>query len=194
VANTPREVLEDYGQKFMDAFRVSLEKNGKYVSGALSQSIIAMPVKIMNQKLILEIRADEYFNYVNDGVDGWQTKVGSPYSFKKNGRPIPVTMMRKHIALRGERYSGIINSLMNEYKNTRGLKVKRKKPISKDKAIGGLAWAVGYNVKKKGIKPTHFADEVIESNLKKQMEIELSKSMGRMINIEIKKAIDGNNK
>jgi hypothetical protein len=49
VANTPREVLEDYGQKFVDAFRESLLKSDKFVSGGLSQSIIAMPIKIMNQ-------------------------------------------------------------------------------------------------------------------------------------------------
>jgi hypothetical protein len=188
VANTPREVLEDYGQKFVDAFRESLLKNEKFVSGNLSQSILAMPVKIMGQNLVMEIRASEYFDYVNDGVNGTQRNNGSPYSFRKKN--VNQSAMLKHIANRGINYK----DMQNFYRNSKGLKVKRKKPLDKDKALKTLAFLIGRKVSKKGIKPTHFADEVIESNLKKQMEIELSKSMGRMINIEIKKAIDGNNK
>jgi hypothetical protein len=97
--------------------------------------------------------------------------------------------MLKHIANRGIDY----RDMQNFYKNAKGLKVKRKKPMEKQKALKTLAFLIGRKVARKGIKPTHFADEVIESNLKKQMEIELSKSMGRMINVEIKKVIDGNN-
>lgn len=187
MANTPKEVLEEYGQKFVDAFRQSLINNDKFVSGGLSQSIIAMPVKIMGQTLIMEIRADEYFDYVNDGVNGTQVNNGSPYSFRKKN--VNQNAMLQHIANRGINY----RDMQNFYKNSKGLKVKRKKPMEKQKALKTLAFLIGRKVSKKGIKPTHFADEVIESNLKKQMEIELSKSMGRMINVEIKKVIDGNN-
>lgn len=187
MANTPREVLEDYGQKFVDAFRESLLKHDKFVSGGLSQSIIAMPIKIMGQNLVMEIRADEYFDYVNEGVNGTQVKNGSPYSFRKKN--VNQSAMLQHIANRGINY----RDMQNFYKNAKGLKVKRKKPLEKQKALKTLAFLIGRKVSKRGIKPTHFADEVIESNLKKQMEIELSKSMGRMINVEIKKVIDGNN-
>jgi len=175
---TPRDILQIYGQKFVDAFRESLLKHNKFSSGVLSQSIIAMPIKFMGQKLLLEIRADEYFDYVNDGVDGWQTKHGSPFSFKKAGKIIPIDGMKKFIAMRG---------LVPRLKS-------KESKLTREKQIKGLAFAIGYNVKKKGIKPTHFADEVIESQLKEDMEKALSKSMGRLIQVEISKVIkDGNN-
>lgn len=187
MANTPRDILEDYGQKFMDAFRVSLEKHGKYVSGNLSSSIIAMPVKVLGQTLTMEIRASEYFKFVNDGVNGTQVDRGSIYSFRKKN--INKSAMLKHIANRGVDYKG----LQNYYTNSKGLKVKRKAPLKKEKALNTLAFLIGRKVSKKGIKPTHFADEVIESNLKNEMEKELSKSIGRLITVELRKVIDGNN-
>lgn len=180
-------ILEKYGQLFVDAFRKSLLKHDKYVSGGLSQSIIAMPVKFMGQSLVMQIRADEYFNYVNDGVNGTVTKHKSPYSFRKKN--VNRNAMLKHIANRGIDYRG----LQNYYKNSRGLKVKRKKPLDKQEALNTLAFLIGKKVAKKGIKPTHFADEVIEGKLKKQMEIELSKTMGKIIQVEIRKVINGNN-
>lgn len=187
MANTPRDILEDYGQKFVDAFRESLLKHDKFVSGNLSQSIIAMPVKVMGQKLTLEIRADEYFKFVNDGVSGTLNKYNTPYSFKKKN--INKSAMLKHIANRGIDYKW----LQNYYTNLKGLKLKREKPLQKEKALSTLAFLIGRKVAKKGIRPTHFADDVIESNLKNEMEKALSKSIGRLITVELRKEINGNN-
>lgn len=184
MADEQINILQKYGNMFVEAFRKSLIKHGKYVSGWLSTSIIAMPVKVMGQKLVLEIRADQYFDFVNEGVNGTQTKVGSPFSFRKKN--VNQNAMLKHIANAG------INSgdIQNYYKNAKGLKVKRKKPLEKQKALRTLAFLIGRKVAKKGIRPTHFADEVIEGNLLEEMNKELSKSMGRLVKVELIKSIE----
>lgn len=171
MANTPREVLQEYSQKFIDAFHKSIEKHDRLASGNLWQSVKA-PVKVMGQKVILEIRMDEYWKWVNDGR-------------AKGGKQPPTAALLKHIANRAMNYKDI----QNYYKNKRGLKVKRTKPLTKEKSLKTLAFLIGRKIKKKGIKPTHFADEVIESSLINEMEKELSISVGRMIKVELSKEI-----
>jgi hypothetical protein len=175
-AATPRDVLMIYSQKFIDALHKSLEKNERFASGLLWQSIKA-PVKIMGQKVVMEITMNDYWKYVNDG-----RKAGS--------KQPPQDAMLKHIANRGIGYV----DMQNYYKNKKGLKVKRKTPLSKDKALKTLSFLIGRKIKQKGIKPTHFADEVIESSLRLEMEKELSKSVGRLIKVEISNVVkNGNN-
>lgn len=171
MANTPYDVLRDYSQKFIDAIHKSLEKHDRFASGLLWQSVKA-PVKIMGQKVVLEITMNDYWKYVNDGR-------------QKGSKQPPSDSMLKHIANRGIG----TKDLENYYKNKKGLKVKRKKPLSPEKARRTLAFLIGRKIKQRGIKPTHFMDEVIESNLVNEMEKELSKSVGRMIKVEIAKEI-----
>jgi hypothetical protein len=193
MANTPYDVLLSYEQKFIDAIKKSLEKNGKISSDLLSASVKA-PVKIMGQKVVMEIKMLDYWKFVNDGVDGWGRSVGSQYKYKKGGKPIPLDAMLKHISLRG------ISPAMNikRGRTLSGIRNKQlKKAVKKDnqkRDLENTAWAMGYMIKKRGVRPSNFLDEVLESNLIKDMQSELSKSVGRMIKVELSKVInDGNN-
>jgi hypothetical protein len=175
MANTPYEVLKSYEQKFIDAIQASLERNDRYASALLWQSVKA-PVKIMGQKVVMEIKMLDYWRWVNDGR-------------KKGSKQPPQQAMLKHIANRG-----ISTKDIEQFYMRKGLKVKRKTPLRKDKAQKTLAFLMGRKIKQKGIKPTRFFDEVLESNLIKDMQSELSKSVGRMIKVELSKVInDGNN-
>jgi len=176
MANTPLDVLQDYSQKFIDAIHSSLERNDRLASGVLWQSVKA-PVKVMGQTVVMEITMDDYWRWVNDGR-------------KAGGKQPPPQAMLKHIANRGISTAKI----QNFYKNKKGLQIKRKKPISPQKARNTLAFLIGRSIKKKGIKPTNFLDEVLESDLVTEMESAISKSLGRMITLEIKKDLkNGNN-
>ena len=179
MANTPLDVLQDYSQKFIDAIHSSLERNDRLASGLLWQSVSA-PVKVMGQKIVMTIEFDsqtKYWRWVNDGR-------------KAGGKQPPPQAMLKHIANRGISTAKI----QNFYKNKKGLQIKRKKPISPQKARNTLAFLMGRSIKKKGIKPTNFLDEVLESDLVTEMESAISKSLGRMITLEIKKDLkNGNN-
>lgn len=176
MANTPYDILKKYSEKFIDAIHTSIEKNDRLAKGLLWQSVKA-PVKVMGQKVVMEITMNDYWKWVNDG-----RKAGS--------KQPPQSAMLDHIANRGISTKRIENF----YKNKKGLQIKRKKPISPEKARKSLAFLMGRSIKKKGIKPTYFLDEVLESDLIKEMESELSKSVGRMITIEIKKDLkNGNN-
>ena len=88
--------------------------------------------------------------------------------------------MLKHIANRGINYKGI----QNNYRNTKGILVKRKKPLAKEKALRTLAYLIGRSISKKGIKPTNFVDEAFDNNILDNMSKELSTALGREILID----------
>lgn len=184
---TPREVLEAFENRFITAFQDSLERHNRLASGVLWQSIKA-ETKIFGQSVVLEISMDEYWKFVNEGVNGTQNKVGSPFSFKKKN--LKTGAMLKHIANRGEYLNPIAVDIANYRKDSKGLKVKRNKPLPIDKARKSLAFLLGRNISKKGIKPTHFADEVVSGELRLEFQKELSMAVGRNIKIEIQSIID----
>jgi hypothetical protein len=49
------KILVEIGNMAIKALKESLVKHDKHVSGNLSQSIIALPVRVLGQSLILEI-------------------------------------------------------------------------------------------------------------------------------------------
>lgn len=178
-ATTPRQVLEDYSQKFIDALKKSLVDNNRFASGVLSQSIKA-PVKIMGQKVVLEIRMDEYWKFVE-------------YGRKAGAKQPPQDAMLDFIRDRGisvelsKRRTKKIKSLKNK-KVKKGLKQQ-----SLEQKRKSLAFILGRSIAKKGIKPTHFASEVMNGKLRETMEKELSASVGRLIKVEIASVIDNGN-
>jgi hypothetical protein len=187
-----KDILASYSQKFVNALHTSLSNVDRVSAGGLYQSIKA-PVKILGQKVVLEIRMADYWDYVNEGVDGWNRSVGSPFKFKKAGKRIPLQSMKDFMANRG------IQPTMNIKRNQVIAKLKSKKlkkalkADSKEKDLNSAAYAIGYSVKKKGIKPTHFADDVMQGLLKKELEKELKLKIGRQIRVEIKLFTNGNN-
>lgn len=194
MANTPYDILERYSNDIVSALIESLQKHGRYGSGTFAQSIIAMPIKVMGNKLVMEIQMDEFWKFIDEGVDGWGNSVGSPYSYKKGGKPIPMDAMKRFISRAG------ISPAMNIKRGRLASKIKNKqlkKAVTKDNAkkdLENTAWAIGYSIKKKGLKRTKFATEVFESDLIEDMEKELSRSIGRLITLEIKKDLkNGNN-
>lgn len=188
---SPRDILAQFEQKFIDALQKSLEDNDRLVAGVLWQSIKAS-TSVYGQKIELSISMEDYWKFVNAGVDGTESKHGSKYKFKNDGKPANIKGILKFIANRG------ITPAMSISRQRTLEKVKGKGKLSnkirkglkqknKADALKSLAFAIGKNVKKKGIKPTFFASEVMEGNLIKQFRKELSESVGREIKIEIAK-------
>jgi hypothetical protein len=165
---SPRQVLESYEKKFIDALHKSLEKHDRISGGVLFQSVTAI-TKIYGQKVTLEISMADYWRWVDEGR-------------KKGGKQPPPDAMLKFI-----RNRGITPSLI---KKNKALKKKDRKPINKDAQYRTLAFLIGRSIKKNGIKPTHFATEVMdESKLIADFREELNIAVGRNIQIEIDKEV-----
>jgi len=163
MANSALDILQDYSQKMIDALKDNLNKKDRFASGMLSQSITAN-VKVFNQVVEMTISMEDYWKFVDEGVDGTVVKWGSPYKFKKKN--LNQKAMLKHIA-------------------NRGLRVTAKKGVSKENARKGLAFVLGRSIAKKGIKPTHFASEVFEGDLMEDLSNDLAEALGRDILIDI---------
>ena len=177
---SPREVIDSYRQKFIDALQDSLTKHDRVVKGGLFQSINAT-VKVYGQTITLSIIMVDYLR----GVDYWRWV---DEGRKAGGKQPPQAAMLKHIADRGERWNPVAQKI-SRFANKKGLEVLRKKPLSMDKARKTLAFLIGRSIKKHGIKPTHFASEVMEGNLIDLFTKDLTLSVGRNIKIEIVKEI-----
>jgi hypothetical protein len=142
--------------------------------------------------------ASKYYDYVNKGVMGFDSKTpNSKYKFKdirnKKGGVLISYAFQKNISgwltRNGVRPKERFSTTGKERK-ARGL-YKMVSEASKKKS---LAYAVAVNIKKKGIAKTGYFDDAVEYSFGKEFTRTLSKLLGREIVINIK-AIDfnGNN-
>ena len=194
MANLVEDILWNYANKISEALIDSLIKHNVYGAGTFAQSIEPIPIRVMGKEYVMEIKMDEIWKFINEGIDGWAQSRGSEYKYKKNGKPIPITAMKRFIS------TAEISPAMNIRKGRLASKVKNKqlskaiKKQNKEDDLNSAAWAIGYNIKKKGLKKTNFATEVFEGELIKDMQKELLTTLGKEIVIEIKKDIkNGNN-
>ena len=184
---SPRQVLESFEGKVQEALRKTLKDNDRVANGKLYGTIIAI-TKVYGQMVVMELHMEDYGKFVNEGVNGTQQQRGSKFSFKKKN--LKQGVMLKHIADRGERLNPIVNDISKHYKDKKGILKTRKKPLSLDKARKTLAFLMGRNIAKKGIAPTHFVEEGLESGVIDSLKTELYKSVGREIKIELKLSYD----
>lgn len=165
----------DYEQKLIDAIVKSIHDNNKYARGQLAQSVKAETV-IYGQHVVLEVSMLEYWKYVE-------------YGRAKGSKQPPQDAMLAHIRDRGKWHVGKVKDIQNFYKNKKGLMVKRKKPLSADKARKTLAFLIGRKIAKNGIEPSGFLKQVKESSLVNDLEKELLKTVGREIKVSILEGI-----
>jgi hypothetical protein len=185
-----QDILDDYSQKFIDALQDSIKKHDRLASGGLWESVKAT-TKVFGQSIVLEISMEDYWKFVDKGVDGWETKVGSEFKYTKAGKPIPLDAVKKFIASRG---IGLKSMSIAKHKTLSSIKGKGKLSKKLKKAINtsqydSIAWAMGYNIKKHGIKPTHFASDVMDGNLLDNFKKDITIAVGRNIKIEINRDI-----
>lgn len=157
-------ILEDYSNKFVDAFIDSLRDKDRYASGTSAQDIIPMPVREEDGNIVMEIRMPKHLDFVDKGVSGTKKKYSTKFSFK--GKNINQKAMLKHIA-------------------NRGLSVKAKKGLSKENARKGLAFVLGRKIAKTGLRPTNFIGEVMEGDLMKEMQQEVLEAIGEEVVVNI---------
>lgn len=150
------ESLEYLAAAYVLKSNEKLEAAGKVSSGALSKSIIAMPVQILGKVYEVKIKIDDYFRFVDQGVKGWADEKGgsSPYQFKHytgkgKGQSKMVEAIKKWLVTEGLQGKGKENA------HKKASARSQFRHSIKDASLG-TAIAISKTIRKKGLKPSHF--------------------------------------
>jgi len=173
------EALVRLATAITDSMKSNLTELDAYYSDSdLLQSIIALPVIEKGTSSIsrVDIEANYYADFVNEGVSGTRNKFNSPYSFKKESvSPAFNKSLQKWITKRGipieSRYSQTPNL-------TKSKRAKLQKAEKKQ-----IAYAMGMKIKQEGIKPTNFINNAISEQSIAIYSQKLSDLLGQ--NVEI---------
>lgn len=184
MADSPRQILENYKQKIIDAFIQSIEKNGKVASGMLSQSV-SVNIRAFATNMVIEVEMEKYWKFVDGGVDGWGQNNKGEFKYKKDGKIIPIQAMLKHIKNRGltPRATNLKKARLERSLKNKTVK-KALKQKNKADQYTSMAFALGYNLKKHGLKPTNFVNEALESDVFDNLTRDISVALGREILID----------
>lgn len=187
----PLEYLEQLGQAKEDVQTISndvvtqimidwandaiqtMRANAPKASGALAASMQPL-VRFEENVMVLEISGDDYWDFVNSGVDGVRqssgavsNKFGSTYSFKTE------SPSRKMIdALMGQNKQnwlaskGITTLTYTNYETGETV----TKPLQTDSDYRAAAYVFARAVKRHGIKPAQFVEKAVTEESLQELE------------------------
>ena len=155
----PNTAYEKYvvalGGAIVDLFKANPEEIGLYPGSAILQSIISVP----DGSLGIEIQADDYFKFLDKGVDGTRVSHGSPYQFHKE------TVSPEHVQKIKERIP------------------KRVLALPPDIAtFDSFAYAIAKVVKRKGIAPKNIIDKRMTDEALQQITDDINRVTGLIVN------------
>lgn len=152
--------IQSWSKEAIDIVRGILGSKG---SGSLSQSVSPLPVSVNGNLYTIEIQADDYYDYVNQGVNGITQSWGSDYNFKN---PVPSYSHAQAI---------------KEWIPSSGIVAKEGQTYDE------LAFAIAASTKQHGIEPTNFMDKAFGEKSQKELAESVGFALGKAIEIEFKK-------
>ena len=168
------DIFLKYRADLIQDLRESLINVNRDQPGDLLQSIDGF-IKVESNNISFELVMNDYWKFVDKGVDGWKQSRGSEYKYKKNGKRIPLDAMKKFIKFRGL----VPKSVAKPNK-----RVNKKLGAKKiNAAYESYAWALGAVIKRDGLRPTHFFTNVINEDLKDKLTKEISEALKKDIEI-----------
>jgi len=128
----------------------NLTKGGNISSGSLASSFVITDPKMEGNKITLNVTANDYYQYLNDGVKGTKSGAGK-FAFKND---YPSKKMVEQIKA----------YLKRSKRATRNVSQTISAQETKQKSIGELskAYAVARSIKQHGIKATGFFTKALE--------------------------------
>jgi len=166
------DFLETFFQTAIDKIvdNLSTMKDSKghnrFASGVTAQEV-GQPdnqqITEYTNKWVVQIYMPYYYEFVDEGVRGWQNQKRNTgkFKFKKNGRPIPREAILSFMRNRGIVYNGYQSD-----KKKRGVKSKQS---IKDK-LNQLAYIIGRSIKRKGTEGVPFYSSVMTEDFFKSFE------------------------
>ena len=147
--------------------KTRLRDAGRSSTGSLEASI-QPNITDEDGKIIVQVLAEDYYDFINKGVDGLERKFGSPYSFKTLG--VGQNMLRSF-----EDFIRNRNIKELSYIDKEGREVHKILSTAND--YKSAAFVLARATKKKGIEPTHFMDLTFDEQSFK----ELAETLGRKV-------------
>ena len=165
IGNTPESAtsiaLLHIADKLSKDLESSLISSGAVASRELLQSINPLPIEVENGVFTISIEMESYWKFINEGVNGTERDRGAPTwgSTPSIGRTFKESV-KEWMAFKG------INSLSWTDKN--GEQVTKQ--LSTNEDYDSAAFVVMRGIKKNGIKPTYFVDDVLDEDYIKEIE------------------------
>lgn len=162
---------------YTDMLKKELIKKDADSSGSLSDSIYATEVKMFGSIYSVEISANKYAAFVDEGVDGWNKSRGSRFKFKTKGVNPNSDMVKsiKAWLLREGNISRIKNRPISSREG-------RRAKITD--ATTRAAVTASYMIKREGIAPTHFwstatsrMDEVLRKEFAAALRVDIVQNL-----------------
>ena len=151
------QTIKEWLRERIDVAQAELESSNRNASGSLSASIRTKDLVTNGEEVLVEVIAEDYWDFINQGVNGTVNKFGSPYSFKNL-----VVGMKMHQAFK-------------EFIQLRGIQ-----PREPEMDYDQLAYILAKATKKKGIKKTPFMDEGFSPEAIKDLADRLGKTVKRI--------------
>lgn len=179
-------LLEQYGEEFVRVLAENIRSKGLVSSGALADNIF--PQMSDNGKK-LTIRMLDYYDFVNEGVQGVRNSrnaAGSPYKFKNYGMNAEG---RKSIRQYIQSGKAKVSSTMNDKARGIGLERKGVKFAEKKSLIDRQVDNLVYMIKRFGIKKTNYFTDTI-----KTVFADFEAQMGEALGLDVKINLESLNK
>ena len=151
------QTIKEWLRERIDVAQAELESSNRNASGSLSASIRPKNLVTNGEEVLIEVIAEDYWDFINQGVNGTVNKFGSPYSFKNL-----VVGMKMHQAFK-------------EFIQLRGIP-----PREPEMDYDQLAYILAKATKKKGIRKTPFMDEGFSPEAIKDLAERLGKTVKRI--------------
>ncbi len=151
------QTIKEWVRERIDVAQAELESSNRNASGSLSASIRTKDLVTNGEEVLVEVIAEDYWDFINQGVNGTVNKFGSPYSFKNL-----VVGMKMHQAFK-------------EFIQLRGIQ-----PREPEMDYDQLAYILARATKKKGIRKTPFMDEGFSTEAIKDLADRLGKTVKRI--------------
>lgn len=151
------ETIAEWLRERIDVAQAELESNNRNASGSLSASIRPKDLVTNGEEVLVEVIAEDYWDFINQGVNGTIGNFGSPYSFRNLG-----VGMKMHQAFK-------------EFIQLRGIQ-----PREPEMDYDQLAYVLARATKKKGIRKTPFMDEGFGEEAIKDLAERLGKTVKRI--------------
>ena len=166
-------VLQKWGNDTIAKLKKSLLANtSEGTSGALLQSLVVLPIAYADSKYLLTLQAEDYWKFINKGVQGVGGNRADGTAFVNKGAGSPFTFSTKKPPVN---FSSTSGSSLRQWSHNKGLN----------------EYAVRESIFRQGIKANHFFDEVIKNNWTADLVKKLSKAGAKEVEIIISKRFNG---
>ena len=153
-------VAQSFASSSIEFMKQLLDDDNRNANGSLSQSL-SFNIESNNSEISVEFLANDYWDFINSGVNGVERSFGSPYSFRSlNPSPAMLDSLTGTGSLRGWMAARGIRSL--SYIDKEGNNINKQ--LSTDSDFRQAAWVFARAIKRNGIRPTEFLDDTFNED------------------------------